>query len=122
MIVPGVWGQLYPSGTLFSLAFYLEITDPIALLSDPVAPYFQNIIHGFAYISFRSMWGWSVDHNLKNADYARKSPHSGMLGSWAIVELVDRHDGNSTGKNYRSMLVRVHQHAQAMRKCAHSNQ
>lgn len=42
---------------------------------------------------------------FKNADYARKSPHFGMLGSWAIVAYRYKYDGNSTGKNYRSVLV-----------------
>ncbi|KAI4578470.1 hypothetical protein MJG53_011325 [Ovis ammon polii x Ovis aries] len=66
-------------------------------------------------LHFFGSGGMVCGSQFKNADYARKFPHSGMLGSWAIVAYRYKYDGNSTGKNYRSMLVRVHQHA-AMRK------
>ena len=43
MIVPGVWGQLDPSGTVFS-CFLSWNHKSHCNLSDPVAPYFPNVI------------------------------------------------------------------------------
>lgn len=50
-----------------------------------------------------------------------RRPERCGFGSWAIVAYRYKYDGNSTGKNYRSVLVWVHQHA-AMMKHAHSKQ
>ena len=77
-------------------------------------PLFPKCNTVLQYISFGS-GGMVHGSQFENADYARKVPHSGMLGCWAIVAYRYKCDGNSTGKNYRSMLVQVHQHAAMMK-------